>query len=146
MEVNKISGNLNNSDVTSKGKNANKNIDLNKNKPKKPEKNVATIPLHNLGQDTKLDDKTITNKNIKLQNNEENYDEKLNKLLNEVNEKFKIANREFHYDIHEKTNRYMVTVKDTESGDIIREIPSEESLDFFAKMLEMVGLLVDEKS
>lgn len=74
------------------------------------------------------------------------YDERIDKLLNQVNEKFKVFNRELKYDIHEKTNRYIVTVKDSETGDVIKEIPSEESLDLFAKMLEMAGIIVDEKS
>lgn len=70
----------------------------------------------------------------------------LDKLISEVNHKFKLTNKEFSYDIHEKTNRITVKIKDAETGDIIKEIPSEESLDLAAKIKEMAGLLVDEKS
>lgn len=95
----------------------------------------------------KPDAKDIENNNFKSYNNEENgYDERVNKLISTVNEKFKIVNREFSYSLHEKTNRYIVTVKNSETGDVIKEIPSEQSLDLFAKMLEMAGLIIDEKS
>ena len=66
--------------------------------------------------------------------------------MTEVNHKFKLANKEFSYDIHEKTNRVTVKIKDSETGKIIKEIPSEESLDLAAKIMEMAGLLIDEKS
>lgn len=72
--------------------------------------------------------------------------ENLDKLITEVNHKFKLANKEFSYDIHEKTNRVTVKIKDSETGKIIKEIPSEESLDLAAKIMEMAGLLIDEKS
>jgi flagellar protein FlaG len=39
----------------------------------------------------------------------------------------------------------MVKVKDRESGEVIRELPPEKSLDFLAKVWEMAGLLFDEK-
>lgn len=72
--------------------------------------------------------------------------ETLDKLVTEVNHKYKLANKEFSYDIHEKTNRVTVKIKDSETGKVLKEIPSEESLDLAAKIMEMAGLLVDEKS
>ena len=47
--------------------------------------------------------------------------------------------------IHEKTNRPMIKVIDTETKEIIREIPDEKSLEAYAKMLELSGLMFDEK-
>ncbi|WP_317367062.1 flagellar protein FlaG [uncultured Tyzzerella sp.] len=72
--------------------------------------------------------------------------ETLDKLVTEVNNKYKLANKEFSYDIHEKTNRVTVKIKDSETGEVIKEIPSEKSLDLAAKIMEMAGLLIDEKS
>ena len=73
------------------------------------------------------------------------YEDNPDKLMEQLNKVFSSLNREFKYEIHQKTNRIMISVKDTETGDIIKQIPSEESLDFFAKTLEMAGLLVDQK-
>lgn len=47
--------------------------------------------------------------------------------------------------VHEKTNQIMVKVLDNETGDTLREIPPEKTLDFIAKIWEMAGLIVDER-
>jgi uncharacterized FlaG/YvyC family protein len=39
----------------------------------------------------------------------------------------------------------MVQITDQSTGDVIREIPSEEFLDMAAKLQEMVGLMFDAK-
>lgn len=49
------------------------------------------------------------------------------------------------FSIHEKTKLIAVKVLDSESGEVIREIPPEKSLDFVAKLWEMAGILIDEK-
>lgn len=81
-------------------------------------------------------------------NNEKNpiNTDLLDKAIEEANNKYKLVNKEFSYVVHEKTNRISVTIKDSESGKIINQIPSEEALDLSAKIKEMVGLLIDKKS
>ncbi len=49
------------------------------------------------------------------------------------------------FSVHEKTKQIMVKVLDNESGKVVREIPSEKTFDFLAKVWEMTGLLIDEK-
>jgi flagellar protein FlaG len=49
------------------------------------------------------------------------------------------------FSIHLKTRLIMVKVLDKETGDVIREIPPEKTLDFVAKIWEKVGILVDER-
>lgn len=38
----------------------------------------------------------------------------------------------------------MITIKNSD-GKVIKEVPSQESLDFFAKLQELSGMLLDEK-
>ncbi|MFF2912230.1 flagellar protein FlaG [Paenibacillus sp. NPDC057934] len=52
----------------------------------------------------------------------------------------------FEISIHEQTHAIMVKVFDKQSGDLIREIPSEKLLDVAANMMELNGLIVDEKA
>lgn len=47
--------------------------------------------------------------------------------------------------IHEKTHEIMVKVLNKDTGELIREIPPEKTLDLVAKMMELAGILVDEK-
>lgn len=49
------------------------------------------------------------------------------------------------FSIHEETKLIAVKVMDRDSGEVIREIPPEKTLDFVAKLWEMAGILVDEK-
>ena len=42
-------------------------------------------------------------------------------------------------------NRYAIKVLDSASKEVVKEIPSEKTLEMFARMLEIEGLLVDEK-
>ncbi|WP_236013231.1 flagellar protein FlaG [Paenibacillus glycanilyticus] len=52
---------------------------------------------------------------------------------------------ELQFDVHKQTHLVAVKVKDKETGEVLREIPPEKSLDFIAKLWEMAGLIVDEK-
>ncbi|CAN7153414.1 flagellar protein FlaG [Paenibacillus sp. LjRoot153] len=49
------------------------------------------------------------------------------------------------FSIHEQTKHIIVKVLDKSSGEVIREIPNEKSLDFLAKVWEMAGAMVDER-
>lgn len=61
----------------------------------------------------------------------DNTTEDPNELANavaEVESFLKVQNRNLVFSIDEETERAVVTVKDSQSGDIIRQIPSEEVL------------------
>lgn len=47
--------------------------------------------------------------------------------------------------IHEKTREIMVKVLNKDTGDVIREVPPERTLDLVASMMEIAGILIDEK-
>lgn len=47
--------------------------------------------------------------------------------------------------IHEKTHDIMVKVLNKDTGELIREVPREKTLDLVANMMEIAGILVDEK-
>lgn len=55
------------------------------------------------------------------------------------------ANTKFEFSIHEKTKQIMVKVVDSDTHEVIREIPPEKILDMVAKMWEMAGIIVDER-
>ncbi|WP_282938801.1 flagellar protein FlaG [Paenibacillus sp. RC67] len=47
--------------------------------------------------------------------------------------------------VHEQTKQIMVKVLDQDTGKIIREVPPEKILDLVANMMQVAGLLVDER-
>ena len=62
--------------------------------------------------------------------------ERANKTLMGINTNFKFS-------IHEDTKAIMVKVINSETQEVIREIPPEKILDMVAKMWELAGLIVD---
>lgn len=65
--------------------------------------------------------------------------------LGKMNRLLEGTNRRFEYSVHDKINGIMVKVIDENTGEVIREIPPKKILDMVANMLEMAGLLVDER-
>ncbi|GEM01968.1 flagellar protein FlaG [Halolactibacillus halophilus] len=49
------------------------------------------------------------------------------------------------FELHDKLDRYYVKVVDSETKELVREIPPEKMLDMYAQMAEFMGFLVDEK-
>lgn len=63
------------------------------------------------------------------------------KDVNKIINKNTIA--EFGY--HEETHRITIKIKDKDTDEIIKEIPSEKALELLEKAWELAGILVDEK-
>ncbi len=64
--------------------------------------------------------------------------------VNEANNKLKVNKRHCQFTYEKDINRVSVKLIDEETGDVIREIPSEETLDMLRRLKDMTGLLVDE--
>ncbi len=71
--------------------------------------------------------------------------EKVKSAISEINNKIRPTHTQCEFKYHEKTNRISITVRDTNTDEIIKEIPPEKTLDMIAKSLELAGILVDEK-
>ena len=85
-------------------------------------------------------------------NNNNAYDsekalEKKAESMAEVKDISKILNNntiaEFSY--NEPTKRIAIKIKDKETDEVIKEIPSEKALEMLAKAWELAGILVDER-
>jgi len=70
----------------------------------------------------------------------------LENAIEKANRSFKSFNRRFEYSVHDRLNKVMVKVIDSSSDQVIREIPPEKLLDVVANMLEVAGIIVDEKA
>lgn len=72
-------------------------------------------------------------------------EEERNKFLEEVNQKLEISGKKLQYSIHEKTQRILIKVVDSETEEVIKEVPEEKLIDMMADLCEAAGLLVDER-
>jgi len=71
--------------------------------------------------------------------------DELKNIVQGLNEFLKPTFTSLNFKLHEELDRYYVEVIDQETKKVIREIPSKEILDMYAKMTEYVGLFIDEK-
>ena len=84
-----------------------------------------------------------------VQTDQEVAPDKIKAAVDDLNKTVKQASPLHHtqlsFKYHEDTNRISITVTDSETDEVIREIPPEKTLDMLAKAWEMAGLLVDER-
>lgn len=62
-----------------------------------------------------------------------------------VNKFLEVSHTNVRFKLHEKLDRYYVTIVDSSTKEVIKEIPAKKMLDLHASMLEYVGILVDDK-
>jgi flagellar protein FlaG len=65
--------------------------------------------------------------------------------IERANKALQGPNTRFQFSVHKKTHEIMVKVIDNDTGEVIREVPPEKTLDLVAKMWEMAGIIVDER-
>ncbi|MFZ5945232.1 MAG: flagellar protein FlaG [Bacillota bacterium] len=70
-------------------------------------------------------------------------------LINSIkaaNRELQIYDKKLEFSIHEKTKEIVVKIVDTSTEEVLKEIPSQKILDMIANMMELAGLLVDERA
>ena len=83
---------------------------------------------------TNADTKTSTADNERVK-------EAIEKMNSDI--RFKRTGCEFTY--HEECNRVSIKLYDTNTKEVIREIPSEDTIRMLEKLNELAGLMIDEK-
>lgn len=71
--------------------------------------------------------------------------EKVMTQIESMNKVLELNMTSLKFNLHEETDRYYVQVKDQETKEVIREIPTKEFLDLMAKITEFTGILIDKK-
>ncbi|KMT21693.1 flagellar protein FlaG [Clostridium cylindrosporum] len=74
-------------------------------------------------------------------NDRKNIEEKVskaNKILSQESTYLK-------FEIHGKTNEIMIKIIQSETGEVIKELPPEKLVDMIAEICEMAGLFIDKK-
>lgn len=71
--------------------------------------------------------------------------EKLQQAVDSLNEVLDIDQRKSRFVLHEGLNRYFVQLVDSETEEVVKEIPPKKLLDAFYEMQKLVGKIVDEK-
>ena len=72
-------------------------------------------------------------------------EEELTKTVNELNEK--LANEELRvaFTMDKDSGHFVVKIHDSQTGELVRQIPSEETLKFAKNVEKGIGIIVDSK-
>ncbi|SDM20580.1 flagellar protein FlaG [Sediminibacillus halophilus] len=76
---------------------------------------------------------------------EENNKKQVQNTVDALNEFLEPTHTGLKFELHDKLEKYYVTVIDTDTKEIIKEIPPKKLLDVYAAMAEFMGFIVDEK-
>jgi len=75
----------------------------------------------------------------------------IREAVQEANEMMQFVRRDLAFEINDDAERLVVKVKDSQSGEVIRQIPSEEMLEIIARLRDMidngenVGAFIEER-
>lgn len=71
----------------------------------------------------------------------------LRKSLNQVKQVVEAASgHRLSLDIDEKTREYVMYVRDSETGEVIRQIPAKEALELKSRIDSLIGMFVDKQA
>ena len=76
-----------------------------------------------------------------------NYSEReINLAIEQVQVMMDLRNRSVEFTTDTESGAQVVKVVDSDSGDVIRQIPAEELLSFMRNLTRMIGTFIDEKT
>lgn len=104
-----------------------------------------TLPLQDsnfLSQNVGLDN---SQRGPHLKNVPSISEQRLNDLIERGNKVLQRLDTRLQWSVHEESNQLIVKVMDTQTNEVLREIPPEKYLDLVYNLCEQVGLFLDEK-
>ena len=72
-------------------------------------------------------------------------EEEVRKAIASTGDQIVVGGRAVQFSYDKSAHRVIVTVRSTETGEVIRQIPPDEYLKFAARLREMVGVLLDDQ-
>ncbi len=83
--------------------------------------------------------------NVEAVSQKKYTEEEIKTAIGNVNKTLNPYDRKLEFSIHEATKLIAVKVIDTNTDEVIREIPPEKILDMVAKLWELAGIIIDKK-
>ncbi|UII55609.1 flagellar protein FlaG [Cytobacillus spongiae] len=114
----------------------------------KPSFSQSSHIQKNIGTSENMDkSEYVIKDSILPSNQEETIDnkEKISAQIDSMNKMFELNMTSLKFNLHEDTDRYYVEVRNQDTQEVIKEIPSKEFLDLMARIAEFSGFLVDKR-
>lgn len=71
--------------------------------------------------------------------------EKAKKMTDSMNRFMESTSTNLRFQFHEELQEYYVTIVDSKTDEVVKEIPSKKLMDIYAAMRDFLGVLVDHK-
>ena len=71
--------------------------------------------------------------------------EKIQEMVDSLNKFLTPLQTSLKFELHDKLNEYYVTIIDSETKEVVKEIPPKKMLDIYAAIAEQLGLIIDKK-
>ncbi|GAA0787673.1 flagellar protein FlaG [Marinobacterium sediminicola] len=92
---------------------------------------------------------TVNDRNNAVQQSQAGVEvsaEKLQAAVEKMNELMKESDRSLQFSVDDTSEKVVIKVVDQQTDEVIRQIPSEETLKFSEFLQGMVGMIFDEKA
>jgi len=109
-----------------------------------PSKNEGRAPV-NTTEEVFLIQEVSTGESAKESFREDLSASKVKKMTESLNDFLETTSTKLRYEFHEKLEKYYVTLVDSETDQVVREIPNKKLMDMYASMLDFIGVLIDKK-
>jgi flagellar protein FlaG len=80
-----------------------------------------------------------------IESEKESPEKRLDDTVKNLNLMATQSEIQLNFKMYEKSGQYYVQMIDSKTNEVIREIPSKKILDYFAKLKEFLGLIVDKQ-
>ena len=68
----------------------------------------------------------------------------LQELTEDLNEHIRLFNTKVSFTVDDDTGQTVIHIRDTETDEVLREVPAEDMLKLAAKLSEVIGIIVDK--
>lgn len=113
----------------------------------------VTNPVKTTSAASVVNEKTVKNSDVVIGNDEQNAEmakkgfakNTVKNAIETANDSLKTNRTSARFKYHEATKQVSIKIIDDVTNEVIKEIPPEKSIEMLEKMLELSGILVDEK-
>ncbi len=105
-------------------------------------KDDINISVRSINESQKLFKEEDLSRMLKTQEGKESFSE----VVDVANEILFGVDSHFQFEVHDKTGRVMVKVIDNKTDRVIKEVPPEKLLNAVAGLMELAGIIIDEKA
>ena len=113
----------------------------------KLEKATKSDPVEKLKSESKVPDThaLMAEKRLVASNNLEMIRERLDDIAETLNQEMQNRSKDLQFSVDEITNRFLVTVLDQKSGEVVKQIPSDAILKVAHNLEALKGILFDDR-